>query len=247
MESFGQTDRGKVRSNNQDSILLNKDIRLFIVADGMGGHACGEVASELACQTINSHLQARLADDENGDSSPEDSAAITAHLEEVFRLAHDAIIDYSRRLPEGQIMGTTVSLLFFRGDNVYLAHVGDSRIYRLRAGHLEKLTRDHTEVQGLVDLGMIPEEEAENHRLSHVLTRVMGVPDRCREDILILDRAPGDRFLLCSDGLLRDLSLTAVEEIMAGDASAQDKCNRLIEQSLAAGARDNVSVIVVEV
>jgi serine/threonine protein phosphatase PrpC len=246
MESFGQTDRGKVRKSNQDNILLNRDLRLFIVADGMGGHACGEVASELACRTVNGHLQTRLAVGADT-GSPENSAGITALLEEAYRIAHEAILEHSRKLPEGQIMGTTLSLLLFRGNSVYLAHVGDSRIYRLRGDHLEKLTKDHTEVQGLVDVGMIAEEDAENHRLSHVLTRVMGVRDRCRPDIRILDVTPSDRFLLSSDGLFRDLTLSAVEEIMAGDAPVPEKCALLIAQALDAGARDNVSVIVVEV
>jgi protein phosphatase len=236
MESFGRTDKGKVRSNNQDNILLNRELGLFMVADGMGGHACGEVASELAVQTVNAHLHAKL----------EDGAVLTSLLEEAFRLGHEAILDYSRKLPEGQIMGTTLSLLLFRGNNACLAHVGDSRIYRLRTGSLEKLTKDHTEVQELVDAGMISEEEAENHRLSHVLTRVMGVAERCRPDIVIRDAASDDRFVLCSDGLFRELTLPVVEEIMAGGATPREKCDLLVERSLAAGARDNVSVIVVE-
>jgi PPM family protein phosphatase len=244
MEAFGLTDRGKVRNNNQDSILLDRGIGLFIVADGMGGHACGEVASELAVRTANRYLQEQLVDGRS--ETQETGAAMTTLLKNAFHLAHEAILDESQKLPEGQIMGTTMSLALIKANKIYLAHIGDSRIYRLRTGRLEKLTKDHTEVQGLVDMGLIGEEEAENHRLSHVLTRVLGVVDKDRPDVLIVDAAPGDRLLLSSDGLFRELSLGEVEEIMAANQPAKEKCAILITRVLDCGARDNVSIIVLE-
>lgn len=245
MEAFGQTDRGKVRKDNQDSILLNRELQLFMVADGMGGHAYGDVASELAVQRVNNHLSGLLCN--APDEFDESDANITAQMKESFYQAHQAIDEYSQNLPTPQIMGSTLSILLFRNKKIYLGHIGDSRIYRLRGGQVEKLTKDHTEVQGLVDIGLITEEDAENHPLSHVLTRVLGVDDKGNPDIHMLDVAAGDRYLISSDGLFRDMSLAAVSEVLAGDLPVREKCRTLMEQALDKGARDNVSMIILEV
>lgn len=243
MDSFGLTDRGKVRKNNQDNILVNREHNLFIVADGMGGHAHGEVASEMAINTVNCHIQEYFTACRK--ESYENDIVITALLKESFRLAHEAIFDYSQKLL-GQIMGTTLALLLFRKNKAYLGHIGDSRIYRLRKGYLEKLTKDHTEIQDMVDAGLISEEDAENHRLSHVLTRALGVGDKNTPDIHILDVEAGDRYLITSDGIFRVMNLPEVQEVLASSNPSEEKCSMLLENALQKGSPDNVSVIVME-
>jgi serine/threonine protein phosphatase PrpC len=245
MESFGLTDRGRVRNSNQDNILLNRELQLFIVADGMGGHACGEVASEMAVQTVNDHIHAHIGD---GEQIREEDyfQFITNLLKESISQAHRAIYDYSQKLPGRETMGTTLSFLLFRKNKAYLAHIGDSRIYRLRAGQMEKLTKDYTEAQELADIGVISEADAENHRLSHVLTRVLGVPDRGEADTQVLNLVDGDRFLITSDGLFRVLDMPAVQAVLEMNLSVKGKCSSLLAQALEKGAPDNVSVIVVE-
>ena len=244
MDLFGLTDRGKVRQDNQDCILLNKEHRLFIVADGMGGHSHGEIASKMAVNTINNDIQEHLAAERA--EHPDNDAAITDLLKKAFRLAHEEIYNYSQKLPDHQTMGTTLSLLLFRKNKVYLGHIGDSRIYRLRAGYLEKLTKDHTEIQDLVDAGLISEEDAENHRLSHVLTRALGVGDKNKPDIHILDVEAGDKYLITSDGIFRVVNLPEVQEVLASSNTAKEKCGILLESALQKGSPDNVSVIILE-
>ncbi len=244
MESCGRTDQGRVRENNEDSILLNQKLQLFMVADGMGGHAYGEVASAMAVQVVEGYLRTQLA--ATAPMKHEGSEDIANLLEEAVHSAHLSIYDYSQKLPGRETMGTTLSLLLFRKNTVFLAHVGDSRIYRLRSDYLEKLTKDHNVAQELVDKGLISEEEADSHPLSNVITRALGIRDDWEPDTAILDVEPGDRFLLSSDGLFRDVKISFVQSVIAGDQPVKEKCRILVEQALVNGARDNVSVIVVE-
>lgn len=241
MKYFGLTDIGKTRKINQDSMLINADLNLFMVADGMGGHVCGEIASETAVHAINKYIQMHLSDEES-----DSCTNITMHLKDAISKAHSDIYNYSQTLLGMATMGTTLSLLLFRGHNAYLAHLGDSRIYRLRSGYLEKLTKDHTEVQKLLDDGLVTEDEAQDHYLSHIVTRALGVPDRHNPDIHLLDVQAGDRFLLSSDGLFREVTRKSVEEIVSSELSINEMCKLLMSKALDKGARDNISIIVIE-
>lgn len=243
LDAFGLTDRGTKRAGNEDSILINRKLALFVVADGMGGHAFGEVASDLATKRINEVIADQISIAEVSSNSDDDFLNM---IRSALEAAHTKVFNYSRQLPDQEVMGTTVSLMFFRDDKAFVAHVGDSRIYRLRDAGMEKLTVDHTEARHLADIGAIEESEVENHRTSHVLTRVLGVANMLKPDCFVLEIQQDDRFLLSSDGLFRVLDAGVVGAIMALDVSSKEKCQILIEKTLQGGAPDNVSVIVVQ-
>ena len=226
---------GMVRSNNQDSAFAGST--LFLVADGMGGHAGGDVASALATKTL-----APL------DLEPTDTARATA---EVLR---KAVLGANRKLretvgdrPELAGMGTTFTGFVTVGDQLALAHIGDSRLYLLRDNTLSQVTRDHTFVQRLVDSGKITEEEAKTHPRRSVLMRVLGDVDSSPDvDTDVLDTRPGDVWLLCSDGLCGYVEDVDIERILRRRSSLQGAVDDLIDKSLAHGAPDNVTVVLVE-
>jgi PPM family protein phosphatase len=244
MKACGQTDKGCKREKNEDSILLNDRINLYIVADGMGGHMLGEVASQTAVKVINETIEKNIL---NGDSlSLGKDAYVKEILGEALAEANKEIYNYSQNISERAIMGTTVSFALIRNKKIYIVHVGDSRIYRLRKGNFEKLTKDHNKAQELVDAGFLKEEEAENHRSSHILTRALGSSDSVMPSINLHDIKNDDKFLLSTDGLFRVLNTDAVKDIMVNKLSLEEKCGMLIEKTLEGGAPDNVSVIIIE-
>ena len=226
---------GRIRSNNQDSGYAGR--RLFLVADGMGGHAGGDVASAIATT--------RIAEaDADYPSAPDAAAALEGAMVAANRQLAETVADHS----ELTGMGTTVSALLVQGDRVVIAHIGDSRIYLLRSGELSQITTDHTFVQRLVDAGRITAEEAMVHPRRSVLMRVLGDVESSPEvDSMVLDARPGDRWMLCSDGLSGVVSFDELQEILAADAGAKQVADRLVKASLDGGAPDNVTVVVVDV
>ncbi len=224
---------GKVRSNNQDSGYAGA--HLFVVADGMGGHAGGDVASALAIRSITQV-------DREFDSVDEAESALRAALLEANGELADAVFQH----PELTGMGTTVSGVVRVGDRLALAHIGDSRIYRWRDGVLTQITKDHTFVQRLVDSGRITAEEAAVHPRRSVLMRVLGDVDLNPEiDTEIVETRPGDRWLLCSDGLSGFVSDERVSELLDEFPDAGAAVEALIDESLDEGAPDNVTVVIV--
>lgn len=244
MKAFGLTDTGKKRDKNQDSILLNEELNLYIIADGMGGHMLGDVASSMAVKAINDYLLHHLPP-KRGVTANKDE-----YIEDVLRSAvlraNSEILSYSRSLQKKDIMGTTVSLALFTNGKLYTAHVGDSRIYRVRKMILDKLTKDHTKAQELVDAHLLDEEEADNHSSSHILTKALGVMDTVSPDLNMYEVNKGDSFLISSDGLFRVLDVGQVRDVLSSAMSLEDKCKMLIDKTLEGGAPDNVSVIIVE-
>ncbi len=226
---------GKIRASNQDSGSVGN--HLFIVADGMGGHAGGDVASALAIR----HLV--------GLDRP--YASVEQAREELYRGILDAGKELTRAVadhPELTGMGTTLSSMVRVGDNVVVAHIGDSRIYLLRDGVLEQITADHTFVQRLVDSGRITPEEAAVHPRRSVLMRVLGDVDVDPEiDTHVLETKPGDRWLLCSDGLSGYVAEREVAEILLTTDDPEEACEKLIQASLAEGAPDNVTAVIVHI
>ena len=226
---------GRVRANNQDSGYAGR--RLFLVADGMGGHAGGDVASAIATQRV-------AESDGEYATAREATAALEAALASANRRLAETVADHS----ELTGMGTTVSALMVQGDAVVLAHIGDSRIYLLRSGELSQITTDHTFVQRLVDAGRITADEAMVHPRRSVLMRVLGDVESSPEvDSMVLDTRPGDRWMLCSDGLSGVVGFDELLEMLSADAGAKQVADRLVKASLDGGAPDNVTVVVVDI
>ncbi len=244
MKAYGDTNKGLKRENNQDTILVNDRMGLFIVADGMGGHAHGEVASQMTAKSINDCLTQGLLN-----ASP-DEIGNQAFLEDQIRSAiieaNTRVLEASRENPRQEVMGTTVSVLLIRDGWGHTGHVGDSRIYRLRDGSFTRLTKDHTQAQELVDAELLSENEAENHRLSHVLTRAVGSSPKIAVDIDSFEIGENDTYLLASDGLFRVLNESAVHSVLLKQTGLEEKGRELIRNTLDGGAPDNVSVILVQ-
>ena len=226
---------GKIRSNNQDSGYAGA--HLFIVADGMGGHAGGDVASALAIKHVTSV-------DRPFSSASEAEVALHGALISANSVLAETVFDHS----ELTGMGTTVSGFVLVGSDLAIAHIGDSRIYRLRDGSLTQITSDHTFVQRLVDSGRITVEEAAVHPRRSVLMRVLGDVDATPEiDTMVEKAEPGDRWLLCSDGLSSYVAEDRIAAALANGGDAEEVAERLIKESLDQGAPDNVTVVVVDI
>ena len=226
---------GKIRASNQDSGSVGRN--LFVVADGMGGHAGGDVASALAVQ----HL---FVLDRTYDSVEDAREVLFRGVLDAGAYLTNAVVEH----PELTGMGTTVSAMIRVKSQMVIAHIGDSRIYRLREGVLEQITADHTFVQRLVDSGRITAEEAAVHPRRSVLMRVLGDVDADPEvDTHVVDTLPGDRWLLCSDGLSGYVSERDIAETLLTVDDVELAAHKLITQSLSEGAPDNVTVVIVRV
>jgi protein phosphatase len=225
---------GRVRADNEDAVLAVPDV--FAVADGMGGHAAGEVASAIAMEHVG-----RLAG--RDDLGPDDVIGAIA-------TANDAILAWAAEHPETSGMGTTVTGVChgtLDGAPHWLVfNVGDSRTYRQAGAALEQVTVDHSEVAELVAAGRITPAEARDHPLRNVVTRSLGTDPAPEADVWVLPAGEGDRFLLCSDGLPLEVSDSDIAEVMRRALTPQDTAEALVEMAVAAGGRDNVSAVVVE-
>ena len=225
-DQVARTHVGCRRRLNEDAVLAGPDRRLWAVADGMGGHDAGEVASAMVIEALS-----RSGDDMRG---------AMAALDEV----NARLIELGRLGPETRTIGSTVVGLVANGDAFTCFWAGDSRAYRVRDGKLVRLTRDHSLVQDLVDSGMIDENQAETHPNANVITRAVGVADRLQVDTVRGDVRPGDLFLLASDGLTR---LVTDRELGTelGDGDLERSADRLLQLTLDRDAPDNVSLILV--
>jgi serine/threonine protein phosphatase PrpC len=235
VKSTAVSNVGKIRANNQDSGYAGS--YLFVVADGMGGHAGGDVASAIAVR--------RIAEVDQRFTSAHDAVfALQSALIAANSLLAETVFEHD----ELTGMGTTVSGIIRVDNQIAMAHIGDSRIYRYRAGTLEQISTDHTFVQRLVDSGRITPEEAAVHPRRSVLMRVLGDVDAAPEiDTAVFDTSPGDRWMICSDGLSSYVSDDKMEHILSTIPSAQGAAERLIKESLDQGAPDNVTVVLVDI
>ncbi len=226
--TFGAaSDIGQVREGNEDSYLIEEP--LFAVADGMGGHRGGEVASNLALETIRELFDA-------------DEGSLTEQVER----ANEAVFDRSQTDSEVQGMGTTLTAALVQGAQIRLAHVGDSRAYLLRRGRLSRLTKDHTLVARMVDEGEISESEAETHPHRSILTRALGVDGRVQVDDGIVQMQDGDRLLLCTDGLTGMVPHEEIRAVLEEVRDPQEAAERLVRAANAAGGIDNITAVILD-
>ncbi|MBR9990067.1 MAG: serine/threonine-protein phosphatase [Gemmatimonadetes bacterium] len=238
--SAGVTDRGRRRARNEDALLLRPHARIYAVADGMGGHAAGNVASQTAIEVLAAAF-------ERAPSPRIGSATLARRLLGVFNDANHAILEHAARHRECAGMGTTLTAMvpLAGSDQCVIGHVGDSRAYRLRAGELTQLTRDHTWVQQQVDAGMLTFAEARHHPLASVLSRVLGTAAVGPADTLVVDAAPGDIFLLSTDGLTTMLDDQDVRELLSQPVPPAELTKSLIDAANERGGLDNTTVVVV--
>jgi serine/threonine protein phosphatase PrpC len=234
------SDVGLVRQVNEDSFLVAPPV--FVVADGMGGHSGGDVASQLVVEEFQ-----RLAEDY-------DPARGAEQVADAFARAQARIVDYGnahRELSPGWHAGTTAVVAVLVDDNGVtkwlLANLGDSRIYRITEGHLEQISVDHSVVQELIDSGEITAEQASVHPERHVITRALGSPEGIQPDFFLLPLGSVERLLLCSDGVTGMIGDDEIEEILEAVADPRDAADRLVQAAVAAGGRDNATAVVVDV
>lgn len=226
--AHGLSDLGRVRKVNEDSFVIDESSGLAIVADGMGGHIAGEVASRTAVETVRDFLKGQTPSVEIVEK------AIHAACKRVFELG--------RKDDKKRGMGSTIDVVVRSGDRAIIGHVGDSRVYLLRGGQTYRLTKDHTIVAAQVEAGILTPEEADQSTLRGVLTRALGTHESVQVDTLALDLAPGDVLLLCTDGLtkyVRDEELANVREATPNAAKS------LVDQANARGGEDNVCVVLI--
>ena len=218
-------------------------MNLLIVADGMGGQAAGEEASRMAVEIIPKSLTRRLAASEN------DPKLVQTAIREAVAEANQEILGSSGTVTEYSNMGTTVVLLLFRNDRVYVAGIGDSRAYRLRDERLEQLTKDHSLADALLEAGTISKEELPNHKYKNILYLYLGSKDARGgpEDVRVLDIRPGDRFLLASDGLTGVVNDDQIRHLLNEKVPPQEAARSLMELALANDSRDNVTCLVIHV
>lgn len=238
ISSFGKSDIGLRRSNNEDAFLVNVELGINVLADGMGGPAAGEIASDIFTKTaLEVFLTNRV------EFEPECQEII----EDAYRIANKRILDHTGTHPHHKGMGCTAELLYFFDQKFLLGHVGDSRTYLFRNEQLKQLTKDHSLVQQQLDQGLIKREQARTHRYRNVLLRAVGTSEILAVDILKGKVAPGDLFLLCSDGLTALVEDDSIRNAMASGAGIDEKVEMLIQLAKTAGGHDNITVILTEV
>ena len=224
-----RTDIGKLRKQNEDAAWFDEARAVFAVADGMGGHLAGEVASRMAIEAVQ-----RMA--------RENERPGIAALREAVACAHETILAHAQDHIECAGMGTTLSVLWLGENYAYIAHVGDSRIYRLREGSLTQITQDHSLVEELVRAGLITREQARTHPRRNIITRALGTHGENEPDLLVTDVQDGDVFLLCTDGLTGMVPDDKIERTLR-DCGIEAAADRLLALALDAGGRDNVTLI----
>ncbi len=247
LEYSARTDTGRKRKGNEDSFIINDEEGLFVVADGMGGHAAGEVASRLAVESIEEFVRMTGSDREiTWPFEIDDSMPLDANrLKIALRLANRKVIKFPEERHEYQGMATTVVSMLFSDSTIYIGHVGDSRAYRVRDGHITQLTNDHSWVNEQVVSGVLTSNQARNHPLRNVVTRAVGSRWDLQVDLLTEDAKDGDLYLLCSDGLSTMLDDDEILQILKAASTAEAACERLIERANEAGGEDNITAIVI--
>jgi len=243
LDMFSLSHVGLVRTNNEDYTYVSAREGIAVLADGMGGHKAGEVASEMAVEVAAEELRYTLQFESS------DLMQCLMQVGQAMELANQHVYNLSIKKPELSGMGTTLVLTLFRDNKLFFAHVGDSRLYRFRDDEFTQLTRDHSLMQEVLDSAMFPNRGSAREAGvgENVLTRSLGYALDVDVDVDLVESRPGDIYLLCSDGLygpVNDEQLAST--LREQDQSLEDKANQLLAQALDAGGRDNVSIVLVQ-
>jgi serine/threonine protein phosphatase PrpC len=246
--AHGRTDVGRVRKHNEDAFLVDDALGLYIVADGMGGHAAGEVASAVAIDEIHGMVRNRMGTVSAYLANPCDDTvnAVCRMLESAVQAATYMVFGMAEQEPERKGMGTTISTLLIAGRRGFVAQVGDSRVYRLRSGQAAQLTEDHTLVNLQVKMGLLTPEQAKTAKHGNVITRAVGLHDYVEVDTVAVEIFAADRFMLCSDGLTGYVEdLEEISQHMS-TPQLQHGAVALIDVANARGGKDNITVVLIE-
>ena len=245
--SCGITDVGVKRTNNEDNYLINEELGLYVVCDGMGGHAGGEFASAIAVNTIEEVL-ASMETTPEVEAAREDGEVevMRERLRHAVRLAGRRIYEKAQAEPEYRGMGTTALALVVEGHNAFVAHVGDSRGYLVREGRIEQLTEDHSLVNDKIRAGLLTPEEAKTSRLKNVITRSLGYQEDVEVDVQVRALRRGDKFLLCSDGLSNLVEARDMGEAVR-QMGPQEAARHLVQLACRTGGDDNITAVVARV
>lgn len=238
LQAISLTNKGRVRATNQDVCFSDSGCQSFMVADGMGGVEGGEVAAALFLETVRAMIPAPL------DLDPDEGER---RVREIFANANERILAHAAAVPNHHGCGCTAELLVASQDRMHLGHVGDSRCYQMRGGCLTQLTVDHSLVQEQIDLGLLDPDQARHSHYRNVLTRAVGIAPRLKVDIRTFPLAPGDCYLLCTDGLHAMLSDDEILSVLAFDAPLEFRAKMLVNLANDAGGKDNISVTIVTI
>ncbi len=246
----GNTHVGMKRSHNEDNLLILQEQNLYMVADGMGGHASGEVASEMAVQTVAEFFEETSADDDVTWPYKMEKARRYEEnrLAAGIKLANLRIYETASQNSAQRGMGTTIVAICFSGDSAYLGHVGDSRIYRLRGDEMTQVTEDHSLLNDYIKMKDLTEQEIENFPHKNVIVRALGMKETVQVDVRHDEPEEGDLYMLCSDGLNGMITDEKIREVMLEHRDDLEACcEELIQAANDGGGNDNVTVVCVEV
>jgi serine/threonine protein phosphatase PrpC len=247
VKAYGLSHVGRQRQHNEDSYLVEDDAKLFLVADGMGGHAAGEIASRIAVDSISEFILHSKSDDGTWPHAyDEHFRRSTNRLMAAVRIANTRVLEAMRKDARLRGMGTTVVACLVDNDLISVAHVGDSRAYLIRDKHLSRITNDHSWVFEQVQAGMLTEAEAEKHPLRNVITRALGGALQVSPDATEIEAKSGDVYLLCSDGLTGMVSEDEILRLVtSNEGNLEAACQQLIDAANEHGGMDNVTAVLV--
>ncbi|OIO00298.1 MAG: hypothetical protein COX65_01775 [Elusimicrobia bacterium CG_4_10_14_0_2_um_filter_56_8] len=244
MNFASASDKGKVRKNNEDSCLVAPELELAIVADGMGGHNSGEVASSIAVKVTRDKYESMKLTGMKPTPYNDKMSLEVNQLGFAVQLANAVIYETGTSVPENKGMGTTLSAAILNGSKLSIAHIGDSRIYLLRSGVMQQLTEDHSLVMEHVKKGLLTREQADVSPLQNILTRALGTQKAPAVDLVETQLEAGDRLLFCTDGLFKAVKEDKLQEMIKAQTDNAKACQELVTAANANGGPDNITVII---
>ncbi len=233
-KGFGITDKGKQRKNNEDFLLLNESKSLYIVADGMGGHKAGEVASQLSCEYFIKYFNANFNN-------------IKEHLFEIFNQTNNLVFNEAQKQDELSGMGTTFIACHIESNNAHFVHAGDVRAYLFRKNNLKQLTEDHSTIALMLKNKLITKEEAKEHPLRNNVNKALGIDENIKPDYTHLKILQNDLILLCSDGLWGMIDDEIIQNILKTTKNIELKTKELIKNANNAGGKDNITALLIKI